>query len=126
MLRASLAQEGYDVVWRTRGEEALVEAERQAPDLVLLDLGLPDLDGIRLCRRMRDARPDSVIVILPARSEAIDVVVGRLRWLWAGFSSTPSRDASLWTVAKCRCGPKSSSSCCAWPRMPAPRSVARR
>ena len=45
-------------------------------DLILLDLGLPDLDGTALCRQLRSALPDTVIVMLTARTEEIDVVLG--------------------------------------------------
>ncbi len=53
MLRTQLAAREYDVVHATTGHEALVLAGDQPPDLVLLDLGLPDLDGIEVCRRLR-------------------------------------------------------------------------
>ena len=45
-------------------------------DLVLLDLGLPDLDGVEVCRQLRTAQPEAVIVILTARDEEMDVIVG--------------------------------------------------
>jgi DNA-binding response OmpR family regulator len=52
--------------------------ERITPDtsLVLLDLGLPDIDGIEVCRRLRRAHPDLAIVILTARGQELDVVAG--------------------------------------------------
>jgi DNA-binding response OmpR family regulator len=45
-------------------------------DLVLLDVGLPDMDGIALCRQLRSALPDTVIIMLTARTEEIDIVLG--------------------------------------------------
>ena len=48
----------------------------QDPDLVLLDLGLPDLDGVEVCRRLRRAQPAAIIVILTARDGEIDVILG--------------------------------------------------
>jgi DNA-binding response OmpR family regulator len=67
---------GYDARWaRTGGEvDALVSAQR--PDLVLLDLGLPDVDGLDVCRRLQDRDPRLGIVMLTARDEELDVVVG--------------------------------------------------
>jgi DNA-binding response OmpR family regulator len=71
-----LEAEGYDVDWHTRGLPALDSASEAVPDLVVLDLGLPDIDGVELCRRLR-ARPEQLaIVMLTARAEEIDVVLG--------------------------------------------------
>lgn len=74
-LSRSLAAHGHQVRWVTTGRAAIAAAE--APfDLVLLDLGLPDLDGIEVCRRLRAAQPATVLVMLTARTEEMDVVVG--------------------------------------------------
>ena len=75
-LSTSLGAHGHDVVWQRAGHPALREAERSDFDLVLLDLGLPDLDGVEVCRRLRAAQPGAVIVILTARTDEMDVVVG--------------------------------------------------
>jgi DNA-binding response OmpR family regulator len=75
-LSTSLGAHGHDVVWQRAGHPALREAERRDFDLVLLDLGLPDLDGVEVCRRLRAAQPGAVIVILTARTDEMDVVVG--------------------------------------------------
>lgn len=73
-LTQSLRAAGHAVTWARTGARALGEA---GPfDLVLLDLGLPDLDGVEVCRRLRLAQPAAVIVMLTARSEEMDVVVG--------------------------------------------------
>ena len=70
----SLQQEGYDVAPAATGTEALAIAERDAPDLVILDLVLPDLTGVEVCRRLR--RTSSVPVLyLSARKEEVDKVV---------------------------------------------------
>jgi DNA-binding response OmpR family regulator len=74
-LRQALAAQGYQVSWAQTGAEAL-ELARDPHDLVLLDLKLPDLDGIQVCRRLRAAQPTLAIVMLTARREEIDVVVG--------------------------------------------------
>jgi DNA-binding response OmpR family regulator len=76
LLRTSLRSHGYDAVWHRNGRDALRSAVGDTVDLVLLDLGLPDLDGVEVCRRLRAAQPGAVIVILTARDEEMDVVVG--------------------------------------------------
>jgi DNA-binding response OmpR family regulator len=75
-LVTALEANGYLVEWATTGTEALLRCDEQAPDLALLDLNLPDLDGIEVCRRLRAAAPDVTIVMLTARRDEIDVVVG--------------------------------------------------
>jgi DNA-binding response OmpR family regulator len=75
-LEQSLRTHGYDVVWVRSGQSALEEITRADVDLVLLDLGLPDLDGVEVCRRIRVVQPDTVMVILTARTDEMDVVVG--------------------------------------------------
>lgn len=74
-LVAALAAQGYDVALAPTAAAAQ-ELARLGADLVLLDLGLPDLDGVELCRRLRDALPDAVLVVLTARDNEIDVVIG--------------------------------------------------
>lgn len=62
-LRATLAAHGYRVVEAGTGEQALVEAATRSPDVVLLDLGLPDLDGVEVVRRLREWSATPIIVI---------------------------------------------------------------
>ncbi len=71
-----LRAHGYAVSWRDNGMSALAEAERMRFDVVVLDLGLPDIDGVELCRDLRFRQPAGVIVMLTARSDEMDVVVG--------------------------------------------------
>ena len=75
VLRRSLRQEGHEVRTATDGEQALEAAVDFVPDLVVLDLGLPSLDGVEVCRRLR-AASDVPILILTARSETDDRVEG--------------------------------------------------
>ena len=75
VLRRTLRQEGHEVRSSADGVEALVAAEEFVPDVVILDLGLPDLDGVEVCRRLR-AESDVPILILTARGELGDRVVG--------------------------------------------------
>jgi DNA-binding response OmpR family regulator len=75
VLDASLRAHGHDVTWARTGQAALREADGE-PELVLLDLGLPDLDGVEVCRRLRTRLPGAVLVMLTARADEMDVVVG--------------------------------------------------
>ena len=64
MLARTLAAEGYEVTVAADGGAALVEAERAAPDVIVLDVAMPGLDGLAVCRRLReqgaaDADPDA-------------------------------------------------------------------
>ncbi len=70
-----LDSQGYDVSRLARGGPALGAAGADV-GLVILDLGLPDMDGIDLCRRLRAARGDLAILILTARDQELDVVAG--------------------------------------------------
>ncbi|MEZ0074284.1 DNA-binding response OmpR family regulator [Planotetraspora sp. GP83] len=74
-LTEALAGHGYDVALATTGADALELARQATPDLVLLDLGLPDMDGVAVCRRLRSALPYTVIVVLTARTQEFEVVV---------------------------------------------------
>jgi DNA-binding response OmpR family regulator len=77
-LRRRLESEGHGVTLASDGEQALREVERVAPDLVLLDLALPKLDGTDVCRRLRRDRATAgiPIIMLTARSEEEDVLRG--------------------------------------------------
>ncbi len=75
VLRRTLRQEGHEVRSSPDGVEALRLAEEFVPDLVVLDLGLPGLDGVEVCRRLR-AESDVPILILTARSDIDDRVEG--------------------------------------------------
>jgi DNA-binding response OmpR family regulator len=75
VLRRFLRQEGHEVRTAADGEEALPAATEFVPDLVILDLGLPGIDGVDVCRRLR-ADGDVPILILTARAELEDRVEG--------------------------------------------------
>jgi DNA-binding response OmpR family regulator len=75
-LEQALAAEGYRVTLAPDGATARNAFASDCPDLVLLDLGLPDADGVELCREMRAAGPGISIIVLTARREEADVVVG--------------------------------------------------
>jgi DNA-binding response OmpR family regulator len=75
LLSYPLRKDGYDVVRAADGREALDRFAEQAFDLVVLDLMLPQLDGLEVCRRLR-ARSPVPIIMLTAKSEEIDKVLG--------------------------------------------------
>ena len=74
-LARALRREGYDVDVRADGREAL-EAARDNPDLVVLDLGLPTMDGLEVCRRLRGEGFTVPVLVLTARADEVDTVVG--------------------------------------------------
>ena len=76
MLERTLAAEGYDVTGVSGGGAALASIERAAPDLVVLDVRLPDLDGFAVCRRLRDKGLALPVLMLTARDAVGDRVTG--------------------------------------------------
>jgi DNA-binding response OmpR family regulator len=74
-LARALRREGYDVDVCTDGESALAEALLQ-PDLLVLDLGLPKMDGLEVCRRLRAQGSSVPVLVLTARADEVDTVVG--------------------------------------------------
>ncbi len=75
MLSYNLRRGNYEVVIAWDGEEALQKARLEQPDLIILDLMLPRLDGLEVCRTLRRER-DVPIIMLTARDDEIDRVVG--------------------------------------------------
>jgi DNA-binding response OmpR family regulator len=75
-LRDNLQFEGHQVAIAASGEEGLKSAAKHRPDLVLLDVMLPKMDGFEVCRQLREAGVMVPILMLTARSEEIDVVRG--------------------------------------------------
>ena len=75
LARRLLEQNGFDVAVAADGEEGLAVAEQRRPDLILLDLTLPGLDGLEVCRRLR-AFSDAYIVIVSGREDELDKVEG--------------------------------------------------
>ena len=78
ILRTRLAAHGYEVLTASDGEEALAATRKHLPDLVLLDVMMPRLDGIEACRRLKadPALPFTPVVMVTAKAEAKDVVAG--------------------------------------------------
>ena len=76
-LSRALDREGYSVVRASRGIDALtIAASEDHIDFVILDLGLPDIDGLEVCRRLRKGGLEAAVLILTARADEVDAVVG--------------------------------------------------
>ena len=73
-LAGVLAGEGHEVRWAQTGADARRLLADSVPDLVLLDLGLPDVDGLDVCREIREMHPSVVVVVVTSRAEEGDVV----------------------------------------------------
>jgi DNA-binding response OmpR family regulator len=71
-----LGTEGFEAVHASSGLEGLELLTSRRPDLMLLDLTLPDIDGLDVCRKVREERPELPIIMLTARAEEMDVIVG--------------------------------------------------
>ena len=75
LIRSYLERHGYTVVWVTSGEDALVELPRHPIRIVVLDIGLPGMDGFDVCKEVRK-RSTVPVVMLTARDEETDRIVG--------------------------------------------------
>jgi DNA-binding response OmpR family regulator len=76
VLDAALRRDGYDVRWHPTGSDAVRDAAARPFELALVDLGLPDVDGLAVCHRLRELQPACVVVVVTARDEEVDVIVG--------------------------------------------------
>jgi DNA-binding response OmpR family regulator len=75
LVRAYLERDGYKVVWARSGGDGLAELPRHAVRMIVLDIGLPDIDGFEVCRQIR-SRSTVPILMLTARDDEIDRVAG--------------------------------------------------
>lgn len=78
LLRINLKKQGYEPICAYSGVEALEQAQKMRPDLILLDIMMPDMDGLETCRKLREDRTMKKvpIIILSAKSEETDKVIG--------------------------------------------------
>ncbi len=78
ILTKRLQQQGYELLQANDGEEALISAKQNLPDLILLDVGMPKLDGFEVCRQLKNdpTLPFTPIILLTARTATQDVVTG--------------------------------------------------
>jgi DNA-binding response OmpR family regulator len=75
LVSALLIQQGFTVDQAADGEDAVQQARSSSPDLIVLDIGLPDIDGVEVCRRVRDFS-DAHVLMLTAQDTELDKVVG--------------------------------------------------
>ena len=75
-LRYNLLRAGYEVLAATDGEAALRAAKQERPDLIILDVMLPKIDGFEVCRILRQERLSTPVLMLTARDEEVDKVLG--------------------------------------------------
>lgn len=75
ILRFNLKKEGYEVEVANDGLEAIVKAEEFCPDLILLDIMLPKIDGFQVCKKLRE-KIQTPIIMLTAKEEEVDKVLG--------------------------------------------------
>lgn len=75
-LKFNLVDEGYAVDWAYDGKEGLRKALEEPPDLILLDIMLPEKDGLAICRELRQNQVTTPIIMLTAKGAEIDKVVG--------------------------------------------------
>ena len=78
LLRYNISKEGYDVISSENGEDALVAVKRHSPDLIILDLMMPGIDGLDVCKQLKAASETKAIpiIMLTAKSSESDIIVG--------------------------------------------------
>lgn len=76
LLRRGLEEEGFGVVHASRGEDAVALAEAEPPDLLVVDIGLPDADGRDVCQAIRSRGIESPVLFLTARDQMVDRLAG--------------------------------------------------
>ena len=75
-LSKGLQRDGYNVVWKSLGEDGISHAHKNRPHLIILDVRLPDGSGFDVCRRLRQAGLHQPILILTVQSDEIDKILG--------------------------------------------------
>ena len=75
-LKLNLSDEGYVVDWAVNGVDGLRKAIEETPDLIILDIMLPEMDGLEVCRNLRQKNINTPIIMLTAKGGEIDKVVG--------------------------------------------------
>jgi len=75
-IKMNLVDEGYEVDYALNGKEGLGKALKEKPDLILLDIMLPGIDGLEICKELRRNKVDIPILMLTAKGDEIDKVIG--------------------------------------------------
>jgi DNA-binding response OmpR family regulator len=75
-LRSGLERKSYRVTWKDKGEEGIAFAKKHAPELIILDVRLPDGSGFDFCRRMRMLKLKQPILMLTVRDDEMDKLFG--------------------------------------------------
>jgi DNA-binding response OmpR family regulator len=75
-LKLNLSGEGFEVDWAVNGVEGLRKAAEEAPDLIILDIMLPEMDGLEVCQKLRQKNIGIPVIMLTAKGGEIDKVVG--------------------------------------------------
>jgi DNA-binding response OmpR family regulator len=75
-LKLNFADEGYEVDWAADGREGLRKALEEAPDLIILDIMLPGMNGLDVCRELRQKKANIPVIMLTAKGEEVDKIVG--------------------------------------------------
>ncbi|MFN7243945.1 MAG: response regulator, partial [Dietzia cercidiphylli] len=75
LVASYLRRDGFEVTVTGDGAEAVTLARSVDPDVIVLDLGLPGLDGVEVCRRVR-VHSDAYVVMLTARTDEVDTLIG--------------------------------------------------
>ena len=76
LLKAVLSRAKYKIVTASGGNEALEKAAKESPDLILLDLMLPEMNGFEVCKLLRDKGKNTPVLIITAREEEKDKILG--------------------------------------------------
>jgi len=75
-LKLNLAGEGYEVIWAYDGQEGIRKSMKERPDLIILDIMLPKMGGLEVCREIRQKNMNIPIIMLTAKGDEVDKVVG--------------------------------------------------
>jgi CheY-like chemotaxis protein len=121
LVRSALVREGYDVVTATDGIEALHSIETDRPDLVLLDLAMPNMDGHETLRRLKSSPETcSIRVVIVSARDGDEDISRAWRAGADGYLIKPFTPSVLVSVVQAALGERPASEVSCWPRPPKP------